>query len=89
MPDTKKPLGEDRMKDFGAVMRGLADTALESVFGAEYIRLGDQEARLIRQDFLEASESENLSAREYAKNIGRNNLSAYGDTMIARFNKGW
>lgn len=77
------------MKDHGMVMRGLADAALESTFGAEYIKLDSEGARLVRQDFLDASEEDNVSAQEYRRRIGVNNLAAYAETMKARAKQGW
>ena len=76
-------------RDFGAIMRGLGDTRLESVFGAEWINLDAKRRRLILQDFLEASEDDNLSASEYRSRIGAGNLKSYGDVMIVRERKGW
>ena len=77
------------MKDFGAVMRGLADAALENVFNAEWIKLSSADAKLVRQDFLEASEENRIGASEYSRRIGKGNLQSYADTMQARFRKGW
>lgn len=84
-----KAKSSTKMRDFGAIMRGMADAALESAFGAEWIHLDSARQRLIRQDFLEASEEENISASEYRGRIGSGNLKSYGDVMIVRERKGW
>jgi len=76
------------MQDFGAVLRGMGHNALEIVFNAEWIGLSESDARLVLQDFLEASQ-EGVTANQYARRIGRGNLQAYADTMQARFRNGW
>lgn len=73
-------------KDYGAVLRGMADAALESAFGAEWINLESPARRLVLADFLDASEEDNVSVLEYARRIGTGNLEAYGRMMIARAN---
>ena len=77
------------IKDFGAVMRGLAGTALEYTWGAEYIGLSSIQEKLVMQDFLEASEGENLTANQYYRRIGKGNLLSYAECLVARLHHGW
>ena len=76
-------------RDHGAVMRGLAYNALETAFADEWIKLDAEGQRLVAQDFLDASEDESLSAREYRDRIGARNLESYAACMRVRMRKGW
>lgn len=76
------------IKDFGAVMRGIADAALESAFGAEYIQLSDIHRKLVLQDCLEAGDEEHISIRQYLHRIGKGNLSSYAEVMSVRLKGG-
>ncbi len=67
------------MKD--QMLRGTADAALESVFGAEYINLDSEGVALVIGDYLLAAKEDNCTVREYRENIGTGNLSAYVDCL--------
>ena len=75
--------------DYGDIMIGHANGILAQVFGADWGKLPDEDARLVCVDFLDAANGEGLGAREYARRIGSGNLQAYADTMQARARKGW
>jgi hypothetical protein len=80
------------MKDFGPIMRGLADCSLRSVFADEWVKLDEEGQRLVRQDFLETNDCpafEGVSAFEFRRRIGEGNLASYAATMKARLSKGW
>lgn len=59
------------------IYRGAAYTALETVFGAEWIRLTSPEQRRISDDYEGAATEENCTVREYQRRIGRGNLTWY------------
>ena len=77
------------MREFGAVLRGMADAQLENAFGIEWIDLDPESRRLVLQDFLEGGEDENLTAREYLRRIGRGGLAGYAAVMKVRAARGW
>jgi hypothetical protein len=80
------------MKDFGPIMRGLADCSLRSVFAAEWVKLDEEGQRLVRQDFLETNDcpaGEGVSVFAYFRRIGEGNLESYAATMKARLRCGW
>ncbi len=62
---------------YGAIMRGHAFGILEQVFNAEWLVLESADQRKIADDFLDAANGENCSAREYARRIGAGNLASY------------
>lgn len=70
---------------FDPEMHNRASAALAGTFGMEYAVLREDDARLVRIDFLEAG----IASSEYARRIGAGNLQAYADTMQARFRHGW
>ena len=67
---------------YGAIMAGLADNALESAFSVEWIKL-ERGRDAVMLDLLDASEAEGLTVSEYRNRIGRGNLQAYADTLLA------
>ena len=71
-----------KTKDYGMVMRGLADAALESAFNADWIKLSSLDQRNVRQDYLEADEEDGCSVQEYRQRIGYGNLlQAYAEVL--------
>lgn len=67
----------------GMVLDGICDAFLEVAFGREWIDLDLEGRRLVMADFVDASESEELSVSEYWRRIGRGNLEAYADCLKA------
>lgn len=66
------------MSKYGAILSGIADAQLESsALGAEYIVLGSDDAKLVRDDYMDAANKDRCTAREYARRIGTGNLAAY------------
>lgn len=71
-------------KWYPAQLRVFADESLEAAFVDEYLSLTVADARLVRDDFLEASETEGINAATYRQRIGKGNLHEYAKVMRAQ-----
>jgi hypothetical protein len=75
--------------DYHEAQEMIAAEMLAKVFGAEWQALTKHRRALVARDFTDTDEEKEITASEYARRIGANNLASYADCMEVRERKGW